>query len=119
MIRVQLLFNSFKNSYEIKIGLCSYLNVNNVERTRMPFSVHNGSNTTGVTTTSNHAQVSSFELDGVHDFVGVDVQPNGIVHFDDGVGITDGTTVRGVQVRDILGSGLDLSDTAQLIFSFL
>merc|ERR1712111_28190 len=48
-----------------------------------------------------------------------DVQPDGIVHFDDGVGITDGTTVRGVQVRDILGSGLDLSDTAQLIFSFL
>ena len=85
----------------------------------MPLPGDDGSYSTSVTTSSNHAQVSSFELDGVHDFVGVDVQPDGIVHFDDGVGITDGTTVRGVQVRDILGSGLDLSDTAQLIFSFL
>ena len=96
-----------------------YLDVNNVEGTRMPFSMHNSSNTTCITTTGDHAQVSGLELDRVHDFVGVDVQPDGIVHFDDGVGITDGATVRGVQVRNILGSGLDLSDTAQLIFSFL
>ena len=89
-----------------------YLDVNNVEGTRMPFSMHNSSNTTCVTTTGDHAQVSGLELDRVHDFVGVDVQPDGVVHFDDWVGVTDGAAVRSVQEGNVLGSGLDCPDAA-------
>jgi len=50
------------------------LNVHNIERTRMSFSVHDGSHTTSVATSSDHAQVSSLEFDGIHDFASVDVQ---------------------------------------------
>ena len=89
-----------------------YLDVNNVEGTRMPFSMHYSSNTTCVTTSSDHAQVSGLELDRVHDFVSVDIQPDGVVHLDDWVGVTDGTAIRSVQEGNILGSGLDCPDTA-------
>ena len=37
--------------------------------------MHDGSNTTSVATSSDHAQVSSLEFDGIHDFASVDVQP--------------------------------------------
>jgi len=95
------------------------LDVNNVEGTRMPFSMHNSSNTTCITTSSDHAQVSGLELDRVHDFVGVDVQPDGVVGLDDGIGVTDGPAVRGVQVGHVLGAHLDGLDTAELVFSLL
>ena len=55
-----------------------YLNVHNIERTRMSFPVHDGSDTTCVTASSDHAQVSSLEFDGIHDFTSVDVQPKNI-----------------------------------------
>ena len=89
-----------------------YLNVHNIERTRMSFPVHYGSYTTCITTSSDHAQVSGLELDRVHDFVSVDIQPDGVVHLDDWVGVTDGTAIRSVQEGNILGSGLDCPDTA-------
>jgi len=81
--------------------------------------MHDGSNTTSVTATSNHAKVSSFELDVVHDFVGLDVQPDGVVSLDNGIGVTDGPAVGGVKVGNVFGSGLDLTDTAKLVLSFL
>ena len=44
-----------------------------------------------------------------HDFVSLDVQPYG----------ADGPVVGGVQVWNVLGASLDLTDTVKLIFSFL
>ena len=44
----------------------------------MSFPVHDGSDTTSVTASSDHAQVSSLEFDGIHDFTSVDVQPKNI-----------------------------------------
>ena len=52
--------------------------MHNIERPGMSFPVHDGSNTTSVTTSSDHAQVSSLEFDGIHDFTSVDVQPKNI-----------------------------------------
>jgi len=40
----------------------------------MSLPVHDGSHTTCVATSSDHAQVSSLEFDGIHDFASVDVQ---------------------------------------------
>jgi len=97
----------------------SVLDVNNIERSRMSFPMHNGTDTTGITTSGDHAQISGLEFDGIHDFAGVDVQPDGVVHFDDGVGVTDGAAVRGVQVGHVLWASFDLADTAQLVFGFL
>merc|ERR1712008_208072 len=88
------------------------LNVHNIERTRMSFSVHDGSHTTSVATSSDHAQVSSLEFDGIHDFASVDVQPNRIIGLYNGIGVANCSAIRGVQVGNIFGSCLDFTDTA-------
>merc|ERR1719232_1022785 len=44
---------------------------------------------------------------------------DGIIGLHNGVGVTNGTSIGSVQIRDIFGSGLDLTDTAQLVFGFL
>jgi len=95
------------------------LNVHNIERTGMSFSVHDGTNTTSVATSSYHAQVSSLEFDGIHDFASVDVQPDRIVHLYDGVRVADGAAVRSVQVWDVLGSSFDFTNAAQFVFGLL
>ena len=74
--------------------------------------MHDGSNTTSVTTSSDHAQVSSLEFDGIHDFTSVDVLL-------DGIRVANSAAIRGVQVWDILGSSLDLTDTAQFVLGLL
>ena len=93
--------------------------MDNVKRSRMSFSVHNGSHSTGVTASSDHAQVSSLKLDAVHDFVGAQVQPDGVVGLDDGVRIANGATVRSVQIGHIFGASSDLANAAQLILGLL
>ena len=56
----------------------------------MPLSVHDGTHTTGVTASSDHAKVAGLELDEVHDLAGVDVQTDGVVALYQRVGVTDG-----------------------------
>ena len=46
----------------------------------MSFPVDDGSNSTGVTTSGDHAQISGLELDRVHDLVCVDVQSDHVVN---------------------------------------
>ena len=97
----------------------SILNVDNVKGTRMALPMHDSTHTSGVTASSHHAEITGLELDVIHDLVGADVQPDGVVGLDDGVGVPDGAAIGGVQVGHILGAGLDLADTAQLVLSFL
>ena len=52
-------------------------------------------NTTSVTTTGDHAQVASVEFDMIGDVTGLNVQDDGVVHFDVRVGVSDGTCVVG------------------------
>merc|ERR1719400_2132129 len=80
---------------------------------------HDGSNTTSVATSSDHAQVSSLEFDGIHDFASVDVQPNRIIGLYNRIGVTNCSAIRGVQIGDILGASLDFTDSAQLVFCLL
>lgn len=93
----------------------SILNVDNVEGTRVTFTVDNGSNSPQVTTASDHAQITRIELDKVHDFVGSDIQLNGIVNFNQWVGVADGTTIMGRDERDTLRSNLDTANFAELV----
>ena len=70
----------------------------------MSFPVHDGSDTTCVTASSDHAQVSSLEFDGIHDFTSVDVQPDGIIGLNNGIEVANSADIEGVQVGDILES---------------
>ena len=46
----------------------------------MSLAVDDRSNSTSVTTSGDHAKIARFELDEVHNLVGVDVQAKGIVN---------------------------------------
>ena len=61
-------------------SLLAYLDMNNIEGSRMSFTVDDCPDSTGVTTSGDHAQVAGLELDRVHDLVGVDVQSNDVVY---------------------------------------
>ena len=71
---------------------------------------HNSSNSASVTSSSDHAKVSGIELNHVLDLAGCDVQLDGVVNPDDGVGIPDGTSVTGVQEWNSLRPGLNLEN---------
>ena len=56
------------------------LDMNNIEGSRMSFTVDDCPDSTCVATSGDHAQVAGLELDRVHDLVGVDVQSNDVVY---------------------------------------
>jgi len=85
----------------------------------MTLSVHDDSDTTGVVTSGDHADVASVELDKVHNLVGGHVDTDGVVDLDEGVGITDGPAVVGVQHGDGVGADADLDDATQLVLGLL
>lgn len=89
--------------------------VDDVKRSRMPFTIDDCTNTTQISTSSDHAQVSRLEFNEVKDFCGGDLQLNGVVHFDHGIGVTDCATVVGHQEWDALGSSLDFLDFTQFV----
>lgn len=55
------------------------LDVDNVERSRMAFTMTEDTNTTNVTSGGNHDQVSSIEFDVIGDLASGQVQNNGVV----------------------------------------
>lgn len=93
----------------------SILNVDNIEGTRVTFTVDDGSDSPQVTTTSDHAQIARVELNEVHDFVGSNVQLDGIINLNQWIGVTDCASVMGGNEGDSLGSNLDASDLAKLV----
>merc|ERR1719400_524208 len=72
----------------------------------MPLPRHDCSNTSTVSTSSDHAEVSSVEPDGVLDLASGDVHLDAVVNPDCRVGEADCPTIRGVQEGDILLSSL-------------
>ena len=95
------------------------LDVHDVERSRMTLPMHDGSDTTGVTTAGDHAKVAGVELDDVHDLVRLEVQADRVVHLDHGIRIADGTAVRREQVRNPLRTHLDGANAAQFVLGLL
>merc|ERR1719379_1825197 len=69
---------------------------------------HDGSNSASVSSSGDHAKVSGVELDGIEDLAGGDVDLDGVVYLDDGVGVPDGSAVTGVQIWDTLGASAGL-----------
>ena len=97
----------------------NYLNVNNVKRSRVTLPVDDDANTAGVVTASDHADVAGLEADEIHNLVGGNVDPDGVVDLDQRVREADGPAVVGVQNGDVLWADADLGDAAQLVFGLL
>lgn len=91
------------------------LNVNNVKGSWMTLTVHDGTNTTQIPSASNHAQVSRFKLDEVHDCACSNVKLDGVIHFNQGVRVTDSTAIMSSKERDAFRSNLNTTDFAELV----
>jgi hypothetical protein len=63
--------------------------VDNVEATVVTLTVGDDTNTAHVTTTSDHGDVASVELDEVGDLAGGEVNLDGVVDLDQGVRVAD------------------------------
>ena len=50
---------------------------------------------------------------------GLNCIPDGIIGLYDGIGVANSAAIGGVQIGDILGSSLDLTDTAQFVLGLL
>ena len=69
--------------------------MDNVERSWMTITGLDNTNTTSVTTTSDHAQVTSIEFYVFGDGTSFDIKDNGIVDLDVWVWVSDGTGIVG------------------------
>lgn len=100
-------------------GLSSGIsNVDDVERTRVSFSVNNDTNSTQVTTSSAHDEGTNFVLKNFSSLSGGDIEFNGIVSLDSGVRVSQSSTVMESSVGDSSDSSVDLLDSAEFELSF-
>merc|ERR1719347_1260553 len=81
----------------------------------MPLPGHDGSHTTTVSSSSDHAQVASVESDGVLNLASGNVYLDTVMNPDGRVGEADGPSIGGVQERDVLRPSFHFTNTAQLV----
>jgi len=93
--------------------------MDNIKTTNMSLTVDNNTSTTHVTTAGDHANVSNIELDEIGDLALLEIETDGIVGLDEGIGVADGAAVVGDDVWDALGTDSDALDFAELVGSLL
>ena len=93
--------------------------MDNIKTTNMSLTVDNNTSTTHVTTASDHANISNIELDEIGDLALLEIETDGIVGLDEGIGVADGAAVVGDDVWDALGTDSDALDFAELVGSLL
>jgi len=84
------------------------LDVGNLEASVVLLDLGDNTNTTQVTTSGDHNHVSNLEAGEVDDLVGGQIELHGVVDLDQGVGVTDGSSV-------VCGDGLDTVLSDQLL----
>jgi len=92
--------------------------VDNIETTDVSISVDNNTDSSDVVTGGNHAKVASFEFNEIDDLTSGDVQLGGVIDGEFRVGESEGTTIVGDDVGDLVGADSLLGDLDKLIFSF-
>ena len=93
--------------------------MDDVETTNVLLAVGNDTATTPVTTTGDEDEVASIKLDKVGELALLNVEANGVVDLDQGVGVTDGAAVVSDDVGDTLVANRDLADLEELVGSLL
>jgi hypothetical protein len=92
------------------------LDMHNVEASIVTLSVGNDANTSHVTTTSDHGNDTSVELDEVGDLAGSKVDLDGVVDLDGWVRVTDSSRIVRDQEWDSAFAQLNSLDFAKLVF---
>lgn len=91
-----------------------YLKVTNVL-----LAVYDNARTAHVTTASDHDEVSGIEFCDAGDLILGEVEPDGVVHFDDGIGVTNSTSVVSDDVGDAPVSKSNLLHLEKLVCPLL
>ena len=94
------------------------LNVDNFVRSRVLLESLDGSNSTDVISSGDHNFSSNFEFEAGSDFVGSQVELDGVVDLDEGVGESEGSSVMSDNIRDSLGTHSSSLNSAELEFGF-
>ena len=94
-------------------------NVNDIVTSEVAFLVNDCADTTLVTTTSEHDKLTLLEGDNLDNLVLQEVKLDRVSNLDDGVGVTDGTSIVGNDERNTLGSELNLLDLEELVSGLL
>jgi hypothetical protein len=95
------------------------LDVDNVETTVVALTVSDDTNTTHVTTSSNHDDGAGVELDEVGDLASGEFNLDSVVDLDQGVRVADGSCIVRDQEWDSTATKLDTLDLAQLVLGLL
>jgi len=93
-------------------------NMDNIETTDVSISVDDNTDSSDVVTGGDQSKIASFEGNVVNDGTSGDVKLDGIQDSNSGVGESDGTTVVGDNVGDLVGSDGLLGDLAKLVLGF-
>ena len=95
------------------------LDGDDVEGTLVALNVLEGTNAAGVAALGEHDHGSELELEDVGHLAGGNVDLDGVVDLDVGVGVADGASVVGDEDGDLLAGDEDLVDTAELVGGLL
>ena len=93
--------------------------MDNVEATNVPLLADDLANTALVTTTGNHDERASVELDEVEELVVLNVESDSVVDLDERVGVADGAGVVGNDLGDTTGTELNLLNLEELVGGLL
>ena len=91
------------------------LDMDDVVATNVLLTVDNDTNTTHVTTTSGHSDGTSVELDEVGDLASGEINLDGVVDLDGGVGVTNAGAGKRVSTREGRGDIPAISSKLDLI----
>ena len=93
--------------------------MHNIKSSNVLFPMDDDTRSSHVTSASNHDNVARIELDKVNDFALLKVKLHGVVDLDEGIWVTDCSSIVGDDVRDTLGANGNSSDLEKLVGGFL
>lgn len=100
----------------VAIGI---FHMNHIKRARMSLSVGDHTNSSQVSTSSHHTQVTGVKLDEVSYFACLQINLNGVIHLDEGIRVANSSSIMGHQMWDSFCAHKDLSHFAQFILGLL
>src|SRR5690349_17263095 len=78
-----------------ELAVENILDVDDVEASNVTLAVGDDTDTASVTTTGDHGDVTDLELDELGELGGLQVELDGVVDLDQGIGVTEGASVVG------------------------
>jgi len=92
--------------------------VNDIKTTNVLLAVDDDASTAHIATAGDHNDIAGVEFDKVDDFGLFKVVLDGVVYFDERVGVADGAAIVGDDMGDAFGADGDFADLEELVGSF-